>query len=70
VNAAEITPPVGSENLTLAAHWKQKYLRERARRVSAQATLIGVRKTRDHYRGLAEEYEFRLGIRRYRGPVR
>jgi len=70
VNAAEITPHGRSENLTLAAHWKQKYLAEYARRKSAQATLIGVRKTRDHYRGLTEEYEFRLGIRRHRGPVR
>lgn len=70
MEAAEIPPPVRPESLALAAHWKQKYVLEKARRKSAEATLIGVRKTRDRFRGLAEEYEYQLGIRRYRGPVR
>lgn len=50
-------------DLKLAAHWKARYDREYARRKSAEATLIGVRRTRDYYHRLVRGYELQLGIR-------
>jgi hypothetical protein len=59
VSTAETTPPVGSDDLALAAHWKKKYQREQNRSHS-------LRRSRDKWKREALDWRRTLWRKKVR----